>query len=149
MGYQNTAGSKRYRGWSGKLGLVMRQEHRAGEKTFINYTGQPVDVVVPLAGEVRAPQIFAAVLSASSYTFTEATWTQGLPGWVGAHQRAFQFFGEMAELMVIGNLKSGVSKACLYEPDINQAYQKVAAHYGLSNMPNERRPRSISITTWR
>ncbi|CAO0822867.1 hypothetical protein DFAR_3340027 [Desulfarculales bacterium] len=124
-----------YREWSGKLGLVMRQEHRAGEKTFIDYAGQTVDVVVPLTGEVRAPQIFVAVLGASNYIFAEATWTHGLPDWIGFHQRAFQFFGGMTELMVIDNLKFGVSKACLYRPDINPTYQEVAAHYGTRFCP--------------
>ncbi|CAO0822648.1 hypothetical protein DFAR_3200009 [Desulfarculales bacterium] len=61
-----------------------------------------------------------AGLGASSYTSAEATWTQSLPDWIGSHQRAFQFFDGMTELIVIDNLKSGVSKACRYEPDINQ-----------------------------
>ena len=66
LGYQYSWFCERYREWSGKLGLVMRQEHRAGEKTFIDYAGQTVDVVVPLTGEVRAAQIFVAVLSTSN-----------------------------------------------------------------------------------
>ncbi|CAO0820545.1 hypothetical protein DFAR_1680005 [Desulfarculales bacterium] len=102
--------------------MVMRQEHWAGEKTFIDYTGQTMDVVVPLTGEVKAAQIFAAVLDASSYTSPEATWIQSLPDWIGSHQRNLQLFGEVTELMVIDNLKSGVSKACRYEPDINPTY---------------------------
>ncbi|CAO0822602.1 hypothetical protein DFAR_3180030 [Desulfarculales bacterium] len=119
LGYQYSWLFERYREWPGKLGLVMRQEHRAGEKTFIDYAGQPVNVVVPLAGEVRVAQIFVAVLGASSYPFVEATWALGLPDWVGSHQRAFQFIDGMTELMVIDNFKSEVSKACRYEPDIN------------------------------
>ena len=101
LGYQYSWFCDHYREWSGKLGLVMRQDHRAGEKMFIDYAGQTVDVVTPLTGEVRAAQIFVAVLGASNYTFAEATWSQGLSDWIGSHQRAFQFFGGVTELVVI------------------------------------------------
>ncbi|CAO0824267.1 hypothetical protein DFAR_550013 [Desulfarculales bacterium] len=102
-----------------------------------------MDVVVPLTGEVRVPQIFVVVLGASSYTFVEATWTQGLPGWIGSQQRSFQFFGGVTELMVIDNLKSEVSKACRYEPDINPIYQEMAAHYGTAILQARvRKPRN-------
>ncbi|CAO0823828.1 hypothetical protein DFAR_3960001 [Desulfarculales bacterium] len=83
----------------------MRQEHRAGEKTFIDYVSQPGGVVAPLTGEVRAAQILVAVLGASSNTFAEATWPHGWPDWIGSHQRAFQLFGGVTELVVIDNLK--------------------------------------------
>ncbi|CAO0821484.1 hypothetical protein DFAR_230003 [Desulfarculales bacterium] len=122
LGYQCSWFCKRYREWSGKLRPVMCQEHRAGEKTFIDYAGQTVNVVAPLAGEDRAAQIFVAVLGDSSCTFAEATWTQDRSAWLGSHQRGSQFFCEVTELMVIDNLKSGVSKACRYEPDINPTY---------------------------
>ncbi|CAO0820665.1 hypothetical protein DFAR_1800003 [Desulfarculales bacterium] len=92
---------------------------RAGKKTFIDYAGQTVNVVIPLTNEVKAPHIFVAVLGASDYIFAKATWIQGLPDWIGSHQQAVQFFGGVTELMVIDNLKSGVSKMCRYEPDIN------------------------------
>ncbi|CAO0821837.1 hypothetical protein DFAR_2690026 [Desulfarculales bacterium] len=128
MGYQDRWFCERYQRWPGKLELIMRQEHRAGEKTFIDYAGQPVDVVVPLTGEVRAAQIFMAGLGASNYTFAETTWTQGLPDWIGSHQQASQIFGGVTELMVIDNLKSGVSKAYRYEPDINPTYHEMTAH---------------------
>lgn len=142
LGYQYSWFCDRYREWSGKLGLVMRQDHRAGEKMFIDYAGQTVDVVNPLTGEVKAAQIFVAVLGASNYTFAEATWTQALPDWIGSHQRAFQFFGGVTELVVIDNLKSGVSKACRYEPDINPTYQEMASHYGTAVLPaRARKPR--------
>ena len=64
---------EQYREWAGRLDLVMRQEHRAGEKLFIDYAGQTVPVVDPETGEVRQAQVFVAVLGASSYTFAEAT----------------------------------------------------------------------------
>ena len=102
---------EQYRAWAGKLDLVMRQEHRAGEKLFVDYAGQTVPVVDPETGEVREAQVFVAVLGASNYTFAEATWTQTLPDWTASHVRAFEFFGGCPELVIPDNLRSGVSRA--------------------------------------
>jgi len=130
-----------YRAWAGTLDRVMRQTHRAGEKLFVDYAGQTVEVIDRHTGEVRSAQIFVAVLGASSYTYAEATWTQTLPDWI-AHVRAFQFFGGVTEVVVPDNLKSGVSKACRYEPDINPSYAELAAHYGVAVVPARvRKPR--------
>ena len=99
----------------------MRQEHRAGEKMFVDYAGHTVAVVDPHTGEVREAQIFVAVLGASNYTFAEATWTQALPDWIASHVRAFEFYGGCAEL-VIYNHRPAVSRAHRYEPDTNPTY---------------------------
>jgi len=78
------------------------------------------------------------VLGASNYTFAEATWTQGLADWIGSHLRAFEFFGGLPEIVVPDNLKSGVTRACRYEPDINRTYEEMAAHYGVAVIPARR-----------
>ena len=131
-----------YRAWIGKLDLVMRQSHRAGEKLFVDYAGQTVEVIERTTGEVRTAQIFVAVLGASNYTYAEATWTQALPDWIGSHVRAFEYFGGVSEILVPDNLKSGVSRACRYEPDLNPTYAELASHYGVAVVPARvRRPR--------
>jgi len=141
-GYQYSWFCEQYRRWAGKLDLVMRQEHRAGEKLFVDYAGQSVPLVDPATGEIRNAQIFIAVLGASSYTYAEATWSQSLADWIGSHVRAFAFFGGVPELIVPDNLKSGISKACFYEPDLNPTYQDMASHYGCAVIPTRvRAPR--------
>ena len=131
-----------YRTWAGRLDRVMRQTHRAGEKLFVDYAGQTVEVIDPHTGEVCTAQIFIAVLGASNYTYAEATWTQTLPDWTGAHVRAFQFFGGVSEVVVPDNRRSGVSRACRYEPDLNPSYAELAEHYGVAVVPARvRRPR--------
>ncbi len=125
-GYQYSWFCDHYRAWQGKLDVVMRQDHRAGEKLFVDYAGQTMPVVDRDTGEIREAQIFVAVLGASNYTYAEATWTQGLPDWIGSHQRAFAFLGGVPELVVPDNLRAGVSKAHRYEPDINPTYQDMA-----------------------
>lgn len=115
--------------------LSMRQIHRAGEKLFVDYSGQTIPIVDHLTGEIRQAQIFVAVLGASNYTFAEATWTQQLPDWIASHVRAFRYFGGVPELLVPDNLKSGVTKASYYDPEINPTYQGLAAHYGVAVLP--------------
>lgn len=134
-GYQYSWFCHQYADWVGKIDLVMRQEHRAGEKLFVDYAGQTMEIVNRLTGEVKTAQIFVAVLGASNYTFAEATWSQSLPDWIGSHARAFDFFGGVPEVVVPDNLKSGVNKACYYEPDINPTYQDMAGHYSTVVLP--------------
>ena len=141
-GLQYSQFCERYRAFAGTLDVVMRQEHRAGEKMFVDYAGQTVPVVDRETGEERQAQVFVAVLGASSYTFAEATWTQTLPDWTASHVRAFEFFGGCPELVVPDNLRSAVSRAHRYEPDINPTYHDLADHYGVAVLPaRARRPR--------
>jgi len=117
------------------LDVVMRQEHRAGEKLFVDYAGHTVPVIDGATGEIKQCQLFVAVLGASNYTYAEATWTQGLADWIGSHVRLFDYLGGVPEMVVPDNLKSGVTKACFYEPDLNPTYQDMAAHYGVAVLP--------------
>ncbi len=134
-GYSRTHFYAQYRAWCETLEPVMRIEHKAGEKVFVDYSGQKVPIMNPKTGEVREAEIFVGALGASSYTYAEATWTQSLPDWIGAHVRMFAFFGGVPRLVVPDNLKSGVTKACFYEPGINETYAKMAEHYGVAVLP--------------
>jgi transposase len=113
----------------------MRQNHKAGDKAFVDYAGQTVKVVDQDTGEVREAQIFVGILGASNYTYAEATWTQKLPDWIGSHTRMLEFFGGVPALIVPDNLRSGVNKACRYEPDINPTYADFIEYYNTAVLP--------------
>jgi transposase len=131
-----------YRSWSGTIDRVMRQEHRAGEKLFVDYAGQTLPITDPVTGEIRQAQLFVAVLGASNYTFAELTWTQSLPDFLGSHVRALEFFGAIPTIVVPDNLRSAVTRADRYEPDINPSYLALAEHYGMAVIPARvRKPR--------
>jgi len=141
-GYRYSRFCELYRRWRRKLEVVLRQEHRAGEKLFVDYAGRTIPVRDPTTGEVREAQLFVAVLGASNYTYAEATWTQGLADWIGSHIRAFEFFDGVTAIVVPDNLKSGVTKACRYEPGVNLTYEEMAQHYGVAVVPaRPRKPR--------
>ena len=97
-GYQYSWFCEHYRSWLGKVDVVMRQDHRAGEKLFVDYAGQTVEIIDRDTGEVNEAQVFVAVLGASNYTYAEATLTQRLPDWIGSHVRAFAYFGAVPAL---------------------------------------------------
>lgn len=141
-GYQYSQFCQRYHRWRDALDVVLRQTYRAGEKLFVDFAGQTVPVVDPATGEMRQAQIFIATLGASNYTYAEALWSQELGHWIGAHCRAFEFFGGVPAILVPDNLKAGVARASRYEPDVNPTYAEMAAHYGTVVIPaRPRHPR--------
>jgi transposase len=142
-GYRYSRFCELYRSWEGKISVTMRQAHLGGDKLFVDYAGDTASVVIDrLTGEIRKAQIFVAVLGASSFTYAEATWTQSLADWIGAHARAFEAIGGVTRLLVPDNTKTAIIKACLYEPQVNRTYTEMAAHYGTGVLPaRPRRPR--------
>jgi transposase len=131
-----------YRAWERRLSPTMRQLHVAGERMFVDYAGTTLEVVEGTTGEVRTCQLFVAVLGASNYTYAEATFSQRLVDWIGSHVRAFTFFGGVTTQTVSDNLRSGITKACFYEPAVNRTYAEMAAHYGTAIIPaRPRKPR--------
>lgn len=126
----------RYREWAQHLDVWMRQPHKAGEKLFVDYAGQTVPVVIDkTTGEINDAQIFVATLGASNFTYVEATWTQTLSDWIRSHVNTFEYLQGCPEIVVNDNLKSGVHKAHIYEPDLNPTYQDMATYYGVAICP--------------
>ncbi len=124
-----------YREWCKHLKLSMRQVHIAGEKLFLDYCGPTISILDQRTGEVREAQVFVAVMGASNYTFAEATWTQRLSDWTASTSRALAYFNGVPRLLIPDNLKAAVTKACRYEPTLNQTYSDLAAHYGCAVLP--------------
>ena len=141
-GYQYSQFCDLYHRWRGKLDLVLRQEHRAGEKLFVDYAGDTVPIVDRHTGETQEASIFVAVLGASNYTYAEASLRQDLPSWLAAHTRALEFLGGCPCVVVPDNTKDAVHRPCRYEPDLNASYSDWASHYGVAVIPARvRRPR--------
>ena len=134
-GYRYSRFCDLYRRWLHSQEVVLRQEHRAGEKLFEDFAGDTIPVHSAATGAVTPAQVFVAVLGASNYTYAEVTATQGLADWINSHIRTFEFLGGVPEILVPDNLKSGVTKACRYEPSVNRSYEEMAAHYGVAVVP--------------
>ena len=134
-GYQITQFNDLYRIWRKGLDLSMRQTHKAGEKMFCDYAGGTVPIHDSSTGKVSEAQVFVGVLGLSNYTYSEASLDQSLPSWIMSHVRAYEYFEGVPHVTVPDNLKSGVSRACRYEPDLNPTYQDMASHYGTAIIP--------------
>ncbi len=141
-GYGYSRFCELFRSFERRLSPTMRQEHVAGDKVFVDYSGKKIAIVDRRTGEIREAELFVAVLGASNFTYAEATWTQTLPDWIGAHVRMFRFFDGVPRLIVPDNLKSGVNRACFYDPEINRSYGMMASHYAVGVLPaRPRKPR--------
>ena len=135
-GYAYSQFCNLYREWTKTLGVVMRQEHRAGEKLFIDYAGPTIPIYDYLTGEVLVTaQLFVAALGASSYVYAEATATQGLEDFVTSNVHTFEYMDGAAKILVPDNLKSGVKKPNRYEAEITRTYEEMATHYGAAVIP--------------
>lgn len=134
-GYRYSYFCELYESWRRKQELVLRQEHKAGEKMFVDWAG----VTIPLhhrgTGQVGQAPLFVSVLGASSYTYAEATRDQQMESWIQAHIHALEFYSGVPTLVVPDNAKTGVTKACRYDPDVNPTYQDLAGHYGFAVLP--------------
>jgi len=134
-GYAYSRFCELYQRWRQHLDVVLRQEHPAGEKLFVDYAGATVPIHDPQGGPVRHAVIFVAVLGASNYTYAEATESQELENWIGSHIRTFEFLGGVPKLVIPDNTRTGVKRACRYEPDLNRTYHELAMHYGVGVLP--------------
>jgi len=124
-----------YRDWARHLDMVLRQDHRAGEKMFVDHAGDTIDIINPATGEIRVAYIFVAVLGASNYTYAEATWTRDLTDWIGSRTRALQHFQGVTKLVVPDQWRAGVSRPGYWEPELNRTYQDWATHNGAAIVP--------------
>ena len=124
-----------YRRYAKTMTPVMRQTHKAGEKSFVDYAGMKMEWLDIKTGEIQEAEIFVGCLGASQFIFTEATATQQLPDWIESHIHMFEYFGGVSEIIVPDNLKSGVTTAHRYDPDINRNYQHFCEHYGVAVVP--------------
>jgi transposase len=118
-GYGYSQYCELYRRYVSKLDPPMRLNHKAGEKLFVDYTGDTIPVTDPAYKDLRVAQIFVAVLGSSNYTYAEAQPSQEMVHWIGGHVRAFTFFGGVPQIIVPDNLTQGVRHPSRYEPDLN------------------------------
>jgi len=135
-GYAYSQFTELYRRWHRHLDVVMRQEHKAGEKLFVDFPGSRIPIYDDKTGEVCfEAELFVAALGASSYLYVEAVRSQQLAHWVSAHVHALEFYGGAPAIVVCDNLRSGVTRPHRYEPDVNATYQEMAAHYQMAILP--------------
>jgi transposase len=92
-------------------------------------------------GQWRRPWVFRLTLSCSRHGYEEAVWDQQLETFLRVHERAFRDLKGVPTVVRLDNLKSGVLRACFYDPDVNEVYTTFARHWGFTPLPIQpRRP---------
>ncbi|MGB6324974.1 MAG: IS21 family transposase [Methylocella sp.] len=124
-----------YAAFKKRMRPAMRQTRAAGEKVFVDFAGDMIDIVDPVTGEVRPMKLFAAVMGASNYVFVQARPSEKIADWIGAHVDLFAFLGGVPKFAVCDNLKAAVTNPDRYEPGLNRSYLELAGHYGAAILP--------------
>jgi len=118
-----------------KSNTYMHFEHVGDEKLFLDYSGMTMEVIDRISGAIRKVEIFVAAWGASQYLYIEAQESQKQADWIMGQVSAFEYFGGVPKILVPHNLKSAVTKANRYDPDINQSYLEFSEHYGCAIFP--------------
>lgn len=134
-GYRITQFYKYYRQYCKGLQPVMHLEHKAGDKVYIDFTGEKLSIIEKDSGELIPVEVFVAVLGCSQLTYVEAVYSQKKEDLIRACENALHYFGGVPAAIVPDNLKSAVTKSNRYEPSINEAFADFAEHYGTVVLP--------------
>lgn len=121
--------------WRKSAKLDMHIEHKAGDKMFVDFTGDKLSYYDKALNKFKEIEVFVAILGASQLTYVEAVESQKKHDWIKVNDNTLHYFGGITQAIVPDCLKSGVTKANKYEPDINPEYADFARHYNTTILP--------------
>ena len=119
-GFKMTSFYRHYKLWKRRVLPSMHMTHKAGDKMFVDYTGEKLEVIDPTSGELKIMEVFVAILGASQLTYVEAVESQRAEDFIGCCENALHYFGGAPNAIVPDNLKSAVIKTNRYEPKLNE-----------------------------
>lgn len=134
-GYEYSQFAYHYSNWNNSLEISMHQEYKAGDKMFVDFTGDKMILTDRITGEEREVDVFVSILGASQYTYVEATENQKKENFIKATENALLYYGGVPAAIIPDCLKSGVTKGDKYEPEINPEYENFARHCGSCILP--------------
>jgi transposase len=145
-GYSYTQFCEHYKQWSDGQWATMHFEHLPGEKMYIDFTGKKLHIVDKETGEIQEAEVYVTLLGFSQFTYVEALRSQKKEEFVKASENAFHYFGGVPKALVPDNLKSAVTKADKYEPELNETFLDFANHYQTTILPaRSRKPRDKAL----
>ena len=121
--------------WKARISPTMRQEHKAGDKLYIDFAGKKLSFFYKATKETKEVEVFVAILGASQLTFVQAIMSQQKEDFIGACEDALHYYGGVPAAIVPDNLKSAVTKSNKYEPTINETFSDFAEHYNTTILP--------------
>ena len=140
QGYQYTQFCNYFRIYMEKQDGSMHFDPIPGDRLYMDFTGKHMSYVDRSTGEIISCEVFLAVLGYSQKTYVEAVHSQTKEDFIRVVCNALEYFGGVPRVLIPDNLKSGVTEASKYEPEINATFQEMANHYGTTIYPT--RPRT-------
>ncbi len=134
-GYSQTSYYFHFNLWNRRAQPSMHMTHKSGDKMYVDFTGEKLEVVDPLSGELKKMEVFVAILGGSQYTYVEAVESQRVDDFISCCENALHFFGGAPNAVVPDNLKSAVIKTNRYEPKLNENFEAFADHYSMVVLP--------------
>lgn len=134
-GYRYTRFCIYYTAWQKRVNPAMHMVHKAGDKMYVDFAGEKLQIVDPYTGEIQDVEIFVAVLGSSQLTYAEACISQKKEDFITACENALHYFGGVPQAIVPDNLKSAVIKSSKYEPTLNETFEDFADHYQFTILP--------------
>ncbi len=134
-GYRHSQFKEHYNRWLKKINSSMHQEHKSGDKMYVDYTGDKLSFVDKATGEIIPVEVFVAILGASQLTYVEASMTQRKEEFISSCENSLHYFGGMPLAIVTDNLKSAVIKSDRYEPTLNEMFRDFVEHYHMTALP--------------
>lgn len=113
----------------------MHMDYKAGDKMFVDFTGKKLKIYNHKFKTFTEAEVFVAILASSQLTYVEALASQKKKDFIKATENALLYFGGATRAIVPDNLKSGVTKASFYDPEINPEYNDFAEHYDTVILP--------------
>lgn len=148
---------QKYKDWTAKTKAVMHIDRKPGYEMLVDWAGTKMSVIDRETGDIFPAHLFVSTIGTSAYPYVEAFPSEKLEYWITAHIHAFEYYNGVPKLLVPDNLKTGVKKACNYDPEINKTYLELSEHYGCVVMPaRKRKPKDKApvegtvgdISTW-
>ena len=127
--YSYTQFMEHYKRKYSKIKGSMKLEHEAGKEVYIDYAGKKLHIINKETGVLIPVEVFVALLPNSQYTYVEASVSQKREDMITSMGNALSYFGGVPKAIVSDNLKSAVTRASKYEPDINRTFKDFARHY--------------------
>jgi transposase len=134
-GYKETQFRCYYNQWAKRVNASAHIDHKAGDKMYVDYAGEPLFLINDSTAEKIPVQVFVSILGASQLTYVEASYTQQKEEFILSCENALRYFGGAPQAIVTDNLKSAVTKSDKYEPTLNEAFSDFVLHYNMAALP--------------
>ena len=124
-----------YRRYAQTQRMTMHIPRKPGEILEVDWAGQTTTIFDRDSGEPITAYLFVGTLPYSQYAYVEAFLDTKQESWISAHVNLYQYVGGVTKILIPDNLKTGIIKPDLYDPQLNRTYREMSEHYQTAVIP--------------